>query len=130
MDDAALVRVQQRVAEGEADAQDVAVGQLLGVRELRERAPLDQLGDQVARAVLLAGVVDRDDPGVLQARGRDRLAARAHGRLRVGRDDLDRHPAVERLVDRLVHGAEAARAQAAAQPVAAQDQPGGLEPRP
>ena len=43
VDDAALVGVQQRVREVQAHAQHVAIRQLAGGLELRERAALDQL---------------------------------------------------------------------------------------
>ena len=68
VDDAALVGVRERVGEREADPQHVAVRQLVGGLELRERAALDQLGDEVAVAVLLAGVEQRDDRVVVEPR--------------------------------------------------------------
>ncbi len=124
--DAALVRVIERVGQGQADPQDVAVGQLVVCLELCEGAPLDQLGDQVAGAVLLPGVVDRDDPRVLQAGGGHRLAPRPQRRGAVGGDHLDRHIAVQRLVEGLVDRAEATRAEPAAQAVAAQHEACGF----
>ena len=49
VDDAARVGVLERVAERHADAQHVAVRQLALAQELRERAPADELGDEVQR---------------------------------------------------------------------------------
>ena len=91
--------------------------------ERGQRRPLDELGDEVAGAVLLAGVEQRrrcrGGPG-----GRRRSASRRarSGGGAVGGDDLDRHAAVQALVVGGVHGAEAAGAEPAAEPVAAQDQ--------
>ena len=67
--------------------------------ELGERAAVDELGDEVARARVLAGVEDRDDRRVVEPGGGQRLALRAR---RVaaprGRDHLDRHGALQPLV--------------------------------
>ena len=104
-------------------------GQRAGGLELRERAALDQLGDEVAAAVLLAGVEQRDDRGVVEPRDRARLArARSAARPSAG-IDLDRDRAAEALVARRVDGAEAAGAEARAQPVAAQRQRRARRPR-
>ena len=76
----------------------------------RERAPLDELGDQVAVRRLAARVeqADRHDRVVVEPGDRARLAL---GALRpaAGGDDLDRHGAAEALVAR--PNAEAARAE-------------------
>jgi hypothetical protein len=56
VDDAAVVGVGERVGEREPDPDDVAVRERAVGLELRERAALDELGDEVAAAVLLAGV--------------------------------------------------------------------------
>ena len=69
---------------------DVAVRERAVRLELRERAALDELGDEVAAAVLLARVEQRDDPLVVEPRDRAGLALRALRRDAVGRDDLDR----------------------------------------
>ena len=118
VDDAALVGVVERVGEREADAQHVAVRQLAGRLELGERAALHQLGDEVAAAVLLARVEQRDDRVVVEPRDGAGLALRALGRGPAGRDDLDRHGAAEALVAGGVDRAEAAGAEARAEPVA------------
>ena len=124
MDHAALVGVRERVGEREPDPQHVAVRQLAGGLELRERAALDQLGDEVAAAVLLAGVEQRDDRVVVEPRDRARLALRALRRRPVAGDHLDRDGAAEALVARRVDRAEAAGAEPRAQAVAAHGEPG------
>jgi hypothetical protein len=130
MDDAALVRVLERVGEREADTQHVAVGELAVGGEAIERAARDQLRDEEARAGVLPGVEDGDDPGVVQASGGQRLARRPLGdevTARGAEDDLHRDGPVEPLVVAGVHGPEAAGAQAGPQPVAAHHErrPGG-----
>ena len=45
------------------------------LEQFGERLALDELGDDVVRAVVGAGVLDGDDAGVVQPRGRVRLAA-------------------------------------------------------
>ena len=120
VDDAALVGVLERVGEREPDPQHVAVGDLAGGLELRQRAAAHELGDEEARAVLLAGVEDGDDPGVVEAGDGVGLAAGAVVGAAVGGDRLDRHGAPEALVARLVDRAEAARADARTQSVAPQ----------
>ena len=121
VDDPALVRVLERVGEREAGAQDVAVRQLAGGGEAVERAPADELGHQVARVAVLARVEHADDPGVVEPRGGERLARRPFRGGRAHRDDLHRHGPVQALVVGGVDGAEAARAEARAQAVAAED---------
>ena len=79
VDDAAPVRVLERVGQREADAQDVAVRQLAGRRERVERAPAHELGDEVAGLGVLAGVEHGDDARVVEPRGGERLARRALG---------------------------------------------------
>ena len=122
MDDAALVGVGQRVGEREPDPQHVAVGDRAGRLELRQRRAAHELGDEEARAVLLAGVEHRDDPGVVEPRHGVRLAPGALVGAAVGGDRLDRHAAAEALVARLVDRAEAARADPRTQPVAPERQ--------
>ena len=80
VDHAALVRVGERVGQREPDADDVAVRQLPVALELGERAALDQLGDEEARAVLLAGVEQRHDRVVVEPGDGARLALGAVGR--------------------------------------------------
>ena len=104
VDDAALVGVGERVGERQPDPQDVAVRQLVRRLELGERAALDQLGDEVAVAVRLAGVEQRDDRVVVEPRDRAGLALGALGLHAGGRDDLDRDGAPEALVARRVDG--------------------------
>jgi hypothetical protein len=124
VDDAALVGMGERIREREPDPQHVAVRELAGRLELCERPALHQLGDQVAAAVLLAGVEQRDDRVVIQARDGACLALRPFRRGSVAGDDLHRDGAAQELVAPGVHGAEATGPDACAQPVAAHGQPG------
>ena len=121
--DAAAVRVLERAAQREADPQHVAVAQRALGAQLVQRAPVDELGDQVAGPGVLAGVEDRDDARVVEAPGGQRLAAAALG-VAAGRrrDDLDRHGALQALVGGGVDGSEAARAEPRTEPVAAEDE--------
>ncbi len=123
--DAALVRVLERTAECEPDAQDVAVReQPLGAQRV-DRAAVDELGDQVARRLVLPGVEDRDDPGMVEPAGGERLAL---GPRRVAadarRDDLDRDGALQALVGGRVDGPEPTRAEPVPEPVATEDELG------
>ena len=122
VDHAALVGVAERLGEREADAQDVAVAERAVALQHVERAAAHQLGDQVATVAIVAGVVDRHDPRVVEARRGQRLALRALGRRPVGGNQLQRHVPVEPLVVRRVDGPEAARPQPRAEPVAAGDE--------
>ena len=127
VDDPAAVRVGQRVAQRDAHADDVAVRQRALLQQRAERAAPHQLGDEVHRAVVAAGLVEGDDPGVLQPRGRLRLALGPRARRGVvRRDPLDGDDAVQALVVREPHDAEAAGPEAPQQPVAIEDQPRAL----
>ena len=77
MHDAAAVGVLERAAQREADPQHVAVAEHALGAELVERAAVDQLGDQVARPRVLAGVEDGDHAGVVEPARGQRLAAAA-----------------------------------------------------
>ena len=116
--DAAAVRVLERVAQRDADPQHVAVAELALGDQLVERAPAHQLGDEVDRVVVAAGLVQRDDAGVRQPRRGERLALRARRVLPHDADALQRDRAVQLLVVREPDDAEAARAEAPDQAVA------------
>ena len=101
MDDPLLVRVLHRLADRHEQLQPLARRQLIVVAVLGDRHALDQLHDEVRPAGLGgAGVEDPGDVGVVhQGQGLplglepgDDLA-RVHARL----DDLQRHPAADRL---------------------------------
>ncbi|MEZ5137640.1 MAG: hypothetical protein R2711_02330 [Acidimicrobiales bacterium] len=80
-------------------------------------------------AVLAAGVVHRDDRGVRQPGGGDRLGPEALDERRVARqvrvEHLHRDPAGEELVERLPHLGHAARRDRPLQPIAAGEQAPG-----
>ena len=81
VDDAAAVGVLERV--GRARARPAARRGPTARRRPAsavERAPAHQLGDEVARLAVLAGVEDGDDARVVEPRGGQRLARRALGR--------------------------------------------------
>ena len=118
VDDPARVRVLERVAQRDADPHDVEVRQRAVALEVAERAAAHELGDEVPRLVVVAGLVERDDPRVREPRGRQRLALGARVLLAVERDALDRDGAVEPLVVGQPDRAEAAAAEAPHQAVA------------
>ena len=62
---------------GGTDPHGVAIGQLAVAQQLGERATAHELGDEVDGLVVAAGLVQRDDRGVRQPRGRKRLALAA-----------------------------------------------------
>ncbi len=123
--DAAPMGMLQRIAEREPDPQHVAVRQRALPAEHVQRAAVDQLGDQVARAGVPAGVEDRDDAGMVEPSGGQRLALGARRVAPVGGGDhLDRHGASQPLVGRGVDRAEPSGSEARAEPVTAEDELG------
>ena len=79
MHDAAGVGVGERLAEVGADLADVAVAERAAGAQLRQRLAGNQLGDQQRAPVVLAELVERDDPGVVEPRGGLGLAQDAVG---------------------------------------------------
>jgi hypothetical protein len=122
VDDPARVRVLEGAAERQADADDVEVAERALALEVGERVAADELGDQPPRLVVVAGLVERDDPRVREPCRRERLALGARVLAAVERDALDRHRAVEALVVREPHDAEAAAAEPPDEPVAVEHQ--------
>ena len=113
VDDAARVRVGERVAELARDHHRLAGRQR---QPLGERAARHQLHHDVALAGRRgAEVVDADDAGVLEPRQRARLAREASAEVGIGRalgpQHLDRDVAAEAIVVRAEDAAHAARAQ-------------------
>jgi hypothetical protein len=126
---ATRVRVGQRVAQGDADEQDVAVGEGALGDEVGQRRPADQLRDEVDRARVAPRLEERDDARVPQAGGREALALGPRGgRSVVHGDPLHRDGAPEMLVARHPDHAEATRAEPVLEPVAA-EHPDPAEPR-
>ncbi|MDD7967627.1 hypothetical protein PGB27_19985 [Actinomycetospora sp. DW7H6] len=72
---AAAVHVGQGVGQRRPERDDVDDRQRTGADALRERVALDELHDEVGAAVLVADVVDGDEPRVRQAGEREHLAA-------------------------------------------------------
>ena len=124
VDHPTLVGVQEGVGERNADLQDLLVAERLRGEQLGEGVAVDELGDQVEDVVLDARLVQSDDRGVSEARGRKRLAGCALAVLAVllgGQGDhLDGDLAVEQPVVRAPHHSEAPRSEALQQPVAAE----------
>ena len=83
--------------------------------ERLERLAAHELHDHQPLAVVLEQLVDRGDAGMIEARDGDRLGAETpgdRGIVQLGVEDLDRDFAMKRLVDRAVHRAHAATADA------------------
>jgi hypothetical protein len=93
------VGVDQRVAERDADLQDLLVGERILCHQARERLAFHQLGGEVEAAVLLRGLIQSDDRRVGEPRGRVGLArgALADAVRRAG-DALDGDLAAQQLV--------------------------------
>ena len=98
----------ERRTELGADFGELAVAELSGGGELAQVRPLDQLADQVGAPVVAAELVEGDDPGVVEAGRRVRLAHHPLGVLTL--DRLDGDPAAEALVPGAMDGAVAAAA--------------------
>ena len=129
VDDPARVCVRERVAKREADRDHVTVRQGALVLQVGERAPADELRDEVERALVRLRLVDRDDRRVAEPRGGARFAshpgreaARRRGEALGCLDALDGDLAVETLVVREPHDPESARAERFDQPVALEDE--------
>jgi hypothetical protein len=118
VDDPARVRVLERAAQRHPDPQRVAVRQLPRAQQLGQGPAVHELGDQVDRVAVAAGLVQADDAGVRQPGRGDRLALGAHVEIAVDGDPLDRHVALQVLVVRPVDDPHPAGAEALAQAVA------------
>ncbi len=114
MHDAALVRGLERLGDLQRDSQRLVTRKRAVGEPLREVFTLDELHRQEAHAVRLVQAVDRRDVGVVQRGEQLRFALEAGeplGTLREhGRQDLDRHLAIERGVEGLPHHPHAALA--------------------
>ena len=122
MDHAARVRVLERVAQRDADADDVEVRERALALEHPERAAAHELGDEVVGLVVAAGLVERDDPRVREPRGGQRLALGAVALAAFERDALDRDGPVEAQVVGQPDRPEAARAEASEHAIAVEDE--------
>jgi hypothetical protein len=99
MHDPSLVRCHQSARHTDGDVESLVEGQRPGGEDLPQRPPLDELLSDVMSPLLLVDLVDGDDIGVIQCRGRARLLPEPVQPLPVGgrilRQDLQRHPAVQ-----------------------------------
>ncbi len=116
VDDALAVRVRERVEELHPDRDHVPVVQL--VAQFVERVAADELPDEDAAFAVAEPVVERDDVGVVEGRGRLDLAHDARAERPAVGDDLQRDRLLERQVERLEDLGEAAAADLADQLVA------------
>ena len=116
VDDALLVRVLERLADGRHDHQRLLRRQLPRLQQLPQAHAVHKLHQQVIEAVGLAEVIDGDDVGMVEPGQGLRLAREPLGKARVflllAGQDLERHKAVEPRLARLIDHAHAAAAQA------------------
>lgn len=122
---AQAVRVVQCLGDGTHQARGLARRhRAVDCQPPGQARPAHQRHRVVLDPVVAAEPVDRDDVGMLQARGRARLTAEARGRLvlrpRRGREQLDGHLAVQAALPGTVHHAHAAGAEPLAQFVVAE----------
>ena len=127
VDDPLAVRVLEARACLHADRDgDLGAELALALKELRHRAALHVLHDDVVAIVVDAGVIDLDDVGVDEPRDGQRLAAEASDELVVVGEmlgqDLHRDGPLEHAVGRSVDGGHAARAEPVAELVAVGDE--------
>ena len=116
VDDALAVRVRERVEELHPDRDHIPVVQL--VAQLVERVAADELPDEDAALIVREPVVERDDVGVVERRGRLDLAHDARAERPPVGDDLERDGLLQRQVVGLEDLGEPAAADLADQLVA------------
>ena len=127
MHDAALVGVLERVCKHRTDCQQIAIREPAAAIERCERAALDQLGHEVVSGRVIAGLIQRDDRRVVEARCGAALSLDSQALLRIvacARDALDGDALPALLVARDPDGPVAARSDLLEQPVAAEDEVG------
>ena len=119
MDDAAFVRVRERVDDVVQDAQHLSRRELRALTERAlQRLSLDERHGEVEQITMRAGGVERDDMRVLELRRDLDLTAKSvtvHPGGEVRRKHLDHHIAVERALCRQKHSAHTAARQLALQ---------------
>ena len=113
VDDALLVRGGQAPGDLAGVVDGLPMRQRRGADARAQRIALEQLGDDVGRAVVGADVVHAEDVGVIERADRARLLLEAAEAIRVrgkrGGQHLDRHLAAEARVTGAVDLAHAAR---------------------
>ena len=88
MDDALVVRRGQAARDLHANSTALRTGSGAAVQPLAQRLALEQLRDDVRRAVVRADVVDREDVRMVQRRGRARFLLEAAQPIGVRRETL------------------------------------------
>ena len=105
VDQAGAVRGAQRLQHRVEDVQRGAGGQrALGLHDLTQRVPVDQLHGEEHAALVVALVVDRDDVGVAQPGGRARFAPEPADEGLVGGQARAHHLQCHLAVEPLVQG--------------------------
>ena len=113
MQDAPRVCGTERVGDLCPDVDDAPIAECPVVLEQRAKAhALDEFGDEVARAVLLARIVDDDDSRVIEGRDDRCFAMKTLDSVRVRRDlgvdDFDRDVTSQTRIAGAIHRAHSA----------------------
>ena len=114
MQNAGLVRRGKTICQADDELEDVLPRAWTRLDPVSERTAVHELADKVLTPVLLAGVVDREDVGVIERGCELRLALEAPPSCRVGQvggDELDRDGAIQLRVGRAVDRAHPAFAK-------------------
>jgi hypothetical protein len=121
MDDACRVRGLERVRDLNSDLEDLRDWQRSRLQPVPKRRSLEPLHHQKRLPFVLGDVVEDADVGVTQDGRRTRLALEAFAGCVIieltGGQKLERHPAAQPKVLRLVHDAHAALAEWGGDPV-------------
>ena len=128
MDEAGLVGGTQGVGDLRPEAHDfVRVEKALFVEPFTQRRSTDQFHHDGFGTLVVAGVVDGHDAGMVEASGGDGLGAKPDDEGVVGRQmrvqDLDRDRAAQHLIFGLPHLGHASAGDPVGQAVAPRDQP-------
>src|SRR5829696_6888311 len=118
VDHAAGMGVLERLAQGYADAGDVAVGDRARLGQLGEGSAPNELRDEVDVVLVGRQLVDRDDSGVAESRCRARFALDPLPGSALARNDLDGHLALQLLVPGKPYDPEPSGPEPALQPIA------------
>ena len=115
VDDAFCVRRGERVGDDGSDVDRVAPGHRAAAQPPAQRFAFEQLHHGVGDALLVADVENREDVGMRERRDGARFTLEAPQRVgivrKVGRQDLDRHLAMETRVARAIDLAHPSCAQ-------------------